>query len=351
MKSKTLISILLIAIAIASCTPIKPYQDVRNKDVRIYGSMDETLIETLWFNESTKWSHEDKDTAQNITKLGMNPGLGIRELHKEGITGKGINIAIIDQNMLLDHPEFRGKIIKYHDVGTNTSTKEGSMHGPAVTSLLIGESIGTAPDANVYYVAAPSWKADAQYYADALNWIIDENEKLPEEQKIRAVSVSAAPSGEGSPFTKNQDAWDAAYKRAMAAGILVLDATREHRITAPCYCDLYDPDNITKCIPGWPEGKDYQLGEDQIHVPAARRTTAEEYEQGNFSYQYDGQGGMSWTMPYLAGVLAMGWQINPDATSAELLDMLFTSAYVTKDNEKIIDPKAFIDTVKLSLNE
>jgi hypothetical protein len=41
----------------------------------------------------------------------MNPGLGVRELHEEGITGKGVTVAIIDQNMILDHPEFQGNQI------------------------------------------------------------------------------------------------------------------------------------------------------------------------------------------------------------------------------------------------
>jgi len=59
------------------------------------------------------------------------------------------------------------------------------MHGPAVASLLVGDSIGTAPGAKIYFVAAPSWIADAKYQADALNWIIDKNNTLPEGEKIR----------------------------------------------------------------------------------------------------------------------------------------------------------------------
>ena len=351
MKHKTFLVSLLAAILLISCAPIKPYQDVRFKDVRIHGELGDSVIQTLWFNKSTTWSKQDTSVAEDILKLGMDPGLGIRALHDQGITGKGVNVAIIDQNMILDHPEIRGKIVKYHDVGTKTASDEGSMHGPAVTSLLVGENIGTAPEASVYYAAAPSWKADAQYYADALNWIIEENEKLPEDGKIRVVSVSAAPSGEGSPFTKNNGAWDAAYQRAKDAGILVIDATIEHRVTSPCYLDLHDPDNIEKCIPGWPEDEKYQLKGDYIHVPAARRTTAEEYDQGKFSYQYDGQGGYSWSMPYLAGVLAMGWQVNPDLTGEELLDMALASAYIADGNAKVINPQAFIEMVKLSLNE
>lgn len=65
----------------------------------------------------------------------------------------------------------------------------------------------------------------------------------------------------------------------------------------------------------------------------------------------DGQAGVSRTMPYLADVLAMGRQINPDLTSAELLGMLFTSVYVAEGDVKIINPKAFIEKVELSLNE
>ncbi len=390
MNNKLLIVTLLVAVIFASCSPasievpspilptqtlatiptatffisssqtpeknngiaVEPYEDVRFKDLSETGtSLGELLIKTFWFNESTSWLEPDEQIAQNILQLGMNPGLGIRDLHEEGITGQGVNVAIIDQNMLLDHPEFKDKIIKYHDVGTDTSSNKGSMHGPAVTSLLVGEHIGTAPDANVYYAAAPSWKADAQYYADALNWLIAENAKLPEGSKIRVVSVSAAPSGEGSPFTKNQDAWNVAYQQAMEDGILVLDCTREHGITAHCYYDLNDPDNVTKCVPGVPGMEEYRTPKDRISIPTSLRTTAEEYDKGSFSYQYTGRGGLSWSVPYLAGVLAMGWQINPDLESSDLLDMLFASAYITDDNIKVINPRAFIDLVRQTVQQ
>lgn len=329
---------------------IESYQDVRFENLS-QSNIGESLIETLWFDESTQWSSQDKKIAQNILKLGMNPGLGIRDLHSKGITGKGVRVAIIDQNMVLDHPEFKGKIVNYYDAGTNTSSFQGSMHGPAVTSLLVGQNIGTAPDALVYYVAVPSWLQDAKYYADALNWIIDENEKLPIGDKIRVVSVSAAPSGVGSPFTKNNEAWDIAYKRAADAGILVLDCTYEHGITAPCYYYLKDPDNIKKCIPGWPGVTDYRPATNRIYIPVSLRTTAEEYTNGSFTYQYTGQGGLSWSVPYLAGVLAMGWQINPTLTSSQLLDILFNSAYISDTSAKIINPLAFIERVKLTINK
>ena len=375
MKNKIFTATLFLALFLAACTPaapavatalativpspaphtqsglvIEPYLDVRDQNIsNLNQSLDEALIQTLWFNEATIWSRQDREIARNVLQLGMNPGLGVRDLHAEGITGEGINVAIIDQNLLLDHPEFSGKIVKYQDVGTEQPADRGSMHGPAVTSLLVGETIGTAPGAHVYYAAAPSWHLDARYDADALHWIIEENQKLPQEEKIRVVSVSAAPSGEGSQYT-HTEAWEAAYQEAMEAGILVIDCTHEHRVTAPCYYDLHDPDNPATCIPGWPQAGYYEPDETLIHVPAPRRTTAEEYEKGKFSYQYDGQGGLSWTVPYLAGVLAMGWQINPHLTASQLLDLVYESAYVTDTNMKIIDPRAFIESVRLTVN-
>ena len=156
--------------------------------------------------------------------------------------------------MLTDHPEFIGKVVKYKDFGTNQSPNEGSMHGPAVTSLLVGETIGTAPDASVYYASAPSWLEDAQYYADALIWIISENALLSADQKIRVVSVSAAPSGPGTPFSKNNTAWDAAVQEATEQGILVLDCSNDRGITAHVITPSQTRkilQDVFRAMPGW----------------------------------------------------------------------------------------------------
>lgn len=330
---------------------IEPYQDVRFQNLsNVNRDLGEALIETLWFDQSTRWTKQDEQVAQNILNLGMNPGLGVTDLHAEGVTGKGVTIAIIDQPLVVDHPEFQGKIVKYHDIGTNQPAGFGSMHGPAVTSLLVGKNIGTAPDADVYFVAVPSWLLDAQHYADALDWIIGENEKLPKEDKIRVVSVSAIPSGMWSEYT-NKDAWDAAYQRAMEAGILVLDCTYEHGYTVPCTYDLHDPDNVAKCIPNW--AGPINPPQERINIPTRRTTATEDGSEGklSLSYQYTGQGGLSWTVPYLAGVLAMGWQVNPDLTGFQLLDMLNASSYETSSAAKIIDPKVFVDMIRQTIHE
>ena len=320
---------------VRSFTKLKTEVDVSNMDLTDASS----IIPTLWFNEKTKWPDKMPKGCdpKTIMETAKNPGLGIRALHSQGITGEGVSVAIIDQPLYQDHPEFEGKIAMYKDFDCKS---ESSMHGPAVTSLLVGENCGTAPGAKVYYAAAPSWHTDAKYYADALDWIVSVNKDLPAGEKIRVVSVSAAPSGTGSPF-KNGGLWDKSVANAQAAGILVLDCTEVHGIIASCWYDVQDPESVQKCTPGFP-GLPPRGKSKYVCAPASPRTSAEEYEKGDFTYQYTGRGGLSWSIPYAAGVLALGWQIDPDLTADEAVDLLFESAYKRDENTNIIDRKSVV---------
>lgn len=321
---------------------VKDWDDVRGNDLQSIEPV-EIPLRTLTFNLDTIWPESISRQAEEKLHYSKNPGLRIRELHKQGVTGAGVNLAIIDQPLCTDHPEFIGKIAMYKDFGCESDT---SMHGPAVTSLLVGESVGTAPGAKVFYGAAPSWKADSSYYARALDWIIDENRSLPDRSKIRLVSVSVAPSGQGSPFTKNNGMWDISREKAEKAGILVLDCTSDHSIVGPCYFDPVAPDNIAKCDPGWPGNE--RLLNRLILAPCSYRTVAEEYREGEFSYQYTGRGGLSWGIPYVAGVLALGWQINPILTKDEAVALLLQSSY-KKSGYNFIDPYEFVRVVRATV--
>jgi len=55
---------------------------------------------------------------------------------------------------------------------------------------------------------------------------------------------------------------------------------------------------------------------------------------------------LSRSIPYCAGVLALGWQLRPDLSGPEMRALLFQSAHVREDGAKIIHPKAFIELVK-----
>ena len=325
---------------------VNEYNDVRWKDMSKLNLLGRNeLIQTLNFNLKTIWPPPDKMPKGNepnkILNDAMNPGLGIRDLHKQGITGKGVRVAIIDQFMYPEHPEFAGKIADFHNLSGRTNN--GSMHGPSVTSLLVGNKCGTAPEAIVFYAATRDgcYETDC---VDALDWIIEQNRKLSSTEKIRVVSVSAAPGKAGTPSNDAQKKWAKAVAAAEGEGILVLDCTNEHGFVGSCWYDANDPENIAKCTPGYP-GLMRPTRPECILVPTSPRTTAEEYNKGDFSYQYCGRGGLSWAIPYCAGVLAMGWQVNPELSSEQIRDLLFKSAYVRKTGEKIIDPNEFIHLI------
>jgi serine protease AprX len=335
---------------------IAPYSDVRvipgnhapTEKIEV-GNYDPADIKTFWFNGDTVFPGSE-DLAAKILENGKYPGLGVEALHDQGITGKGVNVAIIDQNLAQPfHPEFVDRIAAYTDVGTSMSADAGSMHGPAVASLLVGKSCGVAPGADLYFAAAPSWTEDSEYYAKALLWIIEKNSTLPENDKIRVVSVSAAPSGDGSPFKKNLEMWDDAVAKAQAAGILVLDCRvgDDTGIVAPGYYDPEAPDDVARFKPGFPQHPVSGGRIDGVIVaPTSGRSTAEAYTADHNSYQYTGQGGLSWAIPYAAGVLALGWQVDPTLTNDEIVSLLFSSAYTDADGNRIINPPAFIKAVQ-----
>jgi|GEM_PF-275397 len=334
-----------------------PYEDVSGEDLRASDlRYSEDILDTLEFNQETQWPPPERlpkgFDPKELLREGMNPGLGVRALHAQGITGAGVHVGLIDQPLLLDHPEYDGKIVSYHalDCGSHKS----SMHGPAMASQLVGKRCGTAPGASLHVVAVPSWKADAAYYARALDRFVAYNETAPKKQKIRVVSVSCQPSGEGSVF-ENQPLWDEAVQKAQAKGILVLDCTWHHGFVSLCWLDPEDRENVEACTPGFRIGE-VQVDEGHIHVPSAPRTAAEADEVRPFGYAYDGGGrrsrrpkaknGYSDTIPYAAGILALGWQIRPDLTPAQIKDMLFVSAHVHESGAKIIHPTAFIELVR-----
>ncbi|RPI72888.1 MAG: hypothetical protein EHM45_21555, partial [Desulfobacteraceae bacterium] len=303
--------------------PIIPYADVRCRNLAEFdlsGKLD--LVKSLFYNTKTTWPGKDKLPADvdplKVLENGKNPGLGVRTLHKQGITGQGISVAIIDQNLeRLDHPEFNGKLVEYYEV--EDMPYQGSFHGPAVISLLAGKHCGTAPDVNIYYVAIPSWSDDAAYFAKALDWILEKNKSLTASKKIRVVSFSEFTDDEVK-HPKNQDLWKAAMERAKAEGILLLDLKRKNGFVGSCYFNPGDPENVQSCKPGFPG---FPLLYDPTHLlaPTAYHAYAEHSSNRLFEYCYDNEGGWSWAPPYVAGVLAMGWQIRPEMTGEQMKEL------------------------------
>jgi serine protease AprX len=218
---------------IRAVSAVKPYDDVRWKDLSgLDLSGNPELIPTLWLNEKTVWPNPSRMPSGVepgvILTNGMDSGLGVRELHRQGITGKGVIVAVIDAPTDFDHPEYRRQVIQATSIGADVSV---SMHGPSVLSLLVGDRCGTAPGAKVYYVASSN-------VTEAVDWILEQNRRLPSEGRIRAVSVSQ----------EQDEKWRETCERAEAENLLIVDLNQVHGWVAPCQLgkDREDPGQCTR---------------------------------------------------------------------------------------------------------
>lgn len=313
------------------------------------------------FDTKTIWPDNiSEDFNYNeIMEKGKNPGLGIKKLHDSGITGKGASIGIIDQELLVDHIEYKDNLKYYEEIGETYPA--AAMHGAAVSSIAVGKNVGVAPDANLYYICAPtgtSTEYDFSYTAAAIDRMLEINEHLDKDERIRVISISVGWNEEQKGYSKVMDA----VKRANEKGVLVVSSSIS--LTNEGYwfdgldrAPYNDPDELNSYIPGrWfikdfceHDGKSWKVS---LFVPMGARTTAS--QSGEEDYAFYSDGGWSWCCPYIAGVYALACQVNPDMTYEEFWKSALETAdsvkFSYKEKEytipKVLNPAKLIDAIK-----
>jgi hypothetical protein len=294
----------------------KPFQvDLRGRDLSkldLRASLEDLMYAD--FDDSTVWPGLDRMPAafdwQKIMELGKNPGLGVRRLHEKGITGRGVKVAIIDQPLLVDHQEYAGRVRLYEEMDLQGRTAP-AMHGAAVASIALGKTVGVAPEAELYYIAR---LGGSSCQARCIHRIVEANAQLPKDNKIRVLSMSKGwmPSDEGYKEIMEE------VQKAQAAGMLIVCTGGPYLregfdFSALGRSPLADPDVVESYEPGlflakyfWarpssPSGKSFS-------VPMDSRTTAS--PGGIDQYVFYRIGGMSWAVPYVAGVYALAVQVD-----------------------------------------
>ena len=137
---------------------IEKFQDFRAMDLSGIDlrEIPTEILTTSEFDSQTVWPSveklPEKFDPEEILEQGKNPGLGLKELHEQGFTGKGVIVAIIDQKLDNDHSEYSEALASSEEIGIS-SEEEMSMHGPAVASLLVGKNCGVSPEAKLHYRA------------------------------------------------------------------------------------------------------------------------------------------------------------------------------------------------------
>ncbi|MGE5350973.1 MAG: S8 family serine peptidase [Acidobacteriota bacterium] len=320
------------------------------------------------FDSRTKWPQGEKIAQgfdyKSILEINKNPGLGIRGLHKEGITGKGISIAIIDQPLIIEHQEYNGRIKFYEEVNMSPDI-ESQMHGPAVASIAVGKTTGVAPKADLYYMATfggtfnretNEFTRDYSFLAKAVRRILEINRQLPEQEKIRVISMSIG----WGPNENGAGELQAAVSEAKSQGIFVVSSNLEQtygfRFHGLGRSPISDPDDFSSYEPGLFWRKMYFRSQGnfpgRLLVPMDSRTTAS--PNGVDEYTFYREGGWSWSIPYIASVYALAAQVSPSVTPEKFWKAAMETGRTIRFSqdgkeyslEKIIDPSALIKALR-----
>lgn len=313
--------------------------EMKGKDLTQLDLSNIDLTKTT-FDSFTQWPASErlpKDfDPDKVMEWGKYPGLGVKQLHDQGITGVGVHVAIIDQPLLPDHVEYRDQLASYTEIQTGDAGPQ--MHGPAVASLLVGKTCGVAPGAILHFWAQPSWKGDYQYRCIALEQIIQYNKGKERTEQIRILSVSKGIS-RGEP---NVDRWKALLEEARQSGIYVFHCGD---IMSGAGCPVFrnsdEPGNYKLCE--FLDAKGFVSDEPSLYAPIDNRTTASSQEKD--AYIFWSKGGFSWGAPYIAGVAALGVQANPDLTVEQIDQLLYESGWDFLEG-KLINPVGFVHAVR-----
>ena len=322
----------------------KPFDESETFDIRWLNCpkyLDANQLENLKaavpyisFNSDTVWPKGMPSgyDPSAIMETGKNPGLGVRALHSKGITGKGVSIAIIDEALFTDHPEYKDNLALYEEIHV-LPNGETSMHASAVSSIAVGKTCGVAPDAKLYYWGVnfekemdnnPQDGSDAHVaFADglavAIDRILEVNADLPENEKIRVLSISRG-------FDNLEDAgvqtFLKAVKRAQEAGIFVITTStyeyydfmsRDTDFAGLGKKDITaNPDNLSTYTLGRFEQENPENFLNKLLLPMDGRTTADPAGKTDYAFYY--KFGLSWSVPYLAGLYALSAQVKADIT-------------------------------------
>ncbi|MGL9731221.1 S8 family serine peptidase [Enterococcus sp. DIV0756] len=341
--------------------------DLRSKDLSQLNLRDKlTELQHASFSDQTQWPDElpngfDPDI---FMENGKNPGLNLRELHQQKITGKNISVGIIDQTLYTEHKEYKDRLKHYEEI--NVLSKTAEMHGAAVSSLAVGKNVGVAPEANLYFIASAlsdnlatnlktKNKQEASgtsginyiHYAKAIDRFLELNETLPEKERIRVISISRSFNKED----KGYDVFKRSFEKAKKSGILVVTASMKDEygvgIMGMNREPMNDPDDLASYSVGsWAKAEANKY-KDCVFFPMDCRTRAGTY--GETSYEYDYSAGLSWVVPYIAGLYALSCQVNPEVTPEVFLEKLIaSSSSLTVDNEgKTFEMKYVVNPVAL----
>lgn len=171
------------------------------------------------------------------------PSVGADKVHKLGIRGQGIGVAVLDTGIDTDHPDLVDAIVGQQCFSSSTrscapgglpksdSAEDEQGHGTGVSSIILGRGkqapVGMAPEAKligvrVFRDATSGGFAPTQDIVDGLNWVVGKQNAY----NIRIVNMSL---GGGAAIGTNCDDQFSSVKQVfqtlVARNIVIFVAT------------------------------------------------------------------------------------------------------------------------------
>ena len=252
-------------------------------------------------------------------------------LHKNNITGRGINIAIIDNVFNPNHPEYKNNIKHLQVPLMKMKNNTPHFHGSMVVGRAVGKTTGVAPDAQVYYFTrAKSDQERGQETIAVLKSVLDFNKKQTTKNKINILSCSWAPQQMSTNDQEYNEIMNL-FKKIETSGVKIIF----------CGGNKTKSSFAVSTIDFMPTSKDTEseYHDNIVYIPTNEKTAP--YHTGGYVYQKLGSD--SSAAPYLAGVYACALQDNQIFMShpnwqQELDTIMKETAITSKNGALIINP-------------
>jgi len=246
-----------------------------------------------------------------------------------GSTGDGINVAVLDTGIDLDHPDLadnvEGEYMALAEVGRyrkNRAPDDDNGHGTHVAGIIAAEDnaqgvVGVAPDANLYAVKVLDQNGSGYLsdVIDGINWAESRNTDDTTTNDIHVINMSLG-ADVGSPELS------AAVSAAEKAGILIVAAAGNDG-EAVDYPAAY-PGVIAvaatardNTAPRWSSRGDGN-GDDEVELAAPGVDIYSTYKDGS----YETLSGTSMASPHVAGSAALVWAANSGWDAAAVREAL-----------------------------
>ena len=223
--------------------PMPALNGIQTLEVRFQSATDRPLLQRDFTLEakfsgdcSTKLIPGHDDNHENFH---YNAAAGVEALHLNGVTGRGITIAVVDSG-LWEHPALtndtsgKPRLLAKYDAIANVTGKEvfdASGHGTHMTSIIAhngpvtrdgvptGVFKGVAPDVNLVSVKAfdVAGRGDLLDIVRAIQWVVDNRETY----NIRVLNLSFTATPRWHYWL---DPLNQAVMQAWASGITVIAA-------------------------------------------------------------------------------------------------------------------------------